>query len=149
MQYFPAPLKVEENRAVFHRLKSSYELRGYTYFAAVEKTSDLFIGFIGLLYQDYASPCTPAVDIGWRLLPEFWSKGYASEGARACLDYGLNSLGLERVVAVCPAINIPSQKVMQRIGMSYGGSFLHPKLSGYPELESCVWYETKVDSKSQ
>ncbi len=49
--------------------------RGYCYFATDELTSGKFIGFIGLMYQNYEADFTPCVDIGWRLAKKYWGKG--------------------------------------------------------------------------
>ncbi len=141
MRYFPNTLTEVETESFLQRLMDMYEHRGYTYFACERKDSGAFIGFIGLAYQAYESPCTPAVDIGWRLLPAAWGKGYATEGAKACLDFAFNELALEKVVAVCSKINTDSERVMQRIGMVKGGAFEHPKLDGDVRLQSCIWYE--------
>ncbi len=143
MAYFPQGLTREETRAYIKRLQKQFRDRGYTYFATeVLKTGD-FIGFIGLGWQDYQAPFTPATDIGWRLKREAWGKGYATEGARRCLGYAFETLHLERVVAVCPVLNKASERVMQKSGMALGGTFLHPGLADTPRLQPCLWYEQK------
>ena len=141
MEYFPSTLEPSESKALMTRLQNQFSEKGYTYFAVEVKEFGKWIGFIGLSYQVYAAPFTPAVDIGWRLLPEAWGKGYASEGARRCLDYAFDTLSLDQVVSVCPRSNKNSERVMQRIGMQRKDAFKHPKLAGYPNLEHCVWYE--------
>lgn len=141
MEFFPATLDRLESAALMDRLQNQFAERGYTYFATEVKKTGKCIGFIGLSYQDYPAAFTPAVDIGWRLIPEAWGKGYASEGGRSCLDYAFGRLSLDRIVSVCPRWNINSERVMQRIGMQRHSSFKHPKLSGSPHLEECVWYE--------
>jgi len=143
MRYFPAPLNPEASRALLKQLQAHYEVYGYTYFATELLDCKRFIGFIGLKFQDYEAPFTPAVDIGWRLRRESWGKGYATEGARRCLEYGFETLGLSSVVATCPTGNVPSERVMQRIGMQKQGEFEHPGLREHPQLNPCLWYEVK------
>lgn len=143
MQHFPHTLSVEESENALTGYQEHFQQRGYTYFVVETLKSAEFIGFIGLKYQDFEAPYTPAVDIGWRLLREFWGQGYATEGARRCLEYAFNTLGLDRVISHCPAVNTPSERVMQKIGMVRKGEFHHPLLEGYPELNPCVWYEIK------
>ena len=140
MEHFPSTLSQAETENLLRRLIAQFEQRGHTYFLAERKDTGAFIGFIGLAYQDYESPCTPNVDIGWRLMPAAWGKGFATEGAMACLDFGFQTLKLEKIVSVCTKTNIGSEKVMQRIGMTKGGAFEHPKLDAYPRLQGCWWY---------
>ena len=93
------------------------------------------------MYQTYEAPFTPITDIGWRLKKSAWGKGYATEGAKVCLDYAFKQLKLDSVASVCPTVNIPSENVMKKIGMTKQGTFKHPKLTDYPKLEECVWYK--------
>ena len=140
MRYFPNTLDEQGTKAFLKRLMEMYDKHGYTYFAAEQKDTGAFVGFIGLAYQDYASPCTPAIDIGWRLLPEAWGNGFATEGAKACLAFGFQAKKLDTIVSVCSTTNVASERVMQRIGMTKGGAFKHPMLEGYAELQECLWY---------
>jgi RimJ/RimL family protein N-acetyltransferase len=50
---------------------------------------------------------------------------------------------MNRIVAVCPALNKASEQIMQKIGMTWQGEFEHPGLLGHPRLNPCVWYEMK------
>jgi len=148
MEHFPSTLNDEETKHFLQRLIDHHEKYGYSYFACELKDTGAIIGFIGLAYQTYDSPCTPAVDIGWRLLPSAWGKGYATEGAKACLEFAFQTLNLDEVVSVCTTTNIGSEKVMQRIGMTKRGSFEHPKLKDYPELQACLWYAAARSGES-
>ena len=74
-------------------------------------------------------------EIGWQLDPRYFGMGLASEAARGWLKHGFGALGLDEVVAYTAAINTPSEKVMQRIGMTRDPAldFDHPKLpEGHP-----------------
>jgi len=51
---------------------------------------------IGLAFQEYKTKFTPAIDIGWRLKRSAWGKGYATEGAKRCLEYAFNELKISR-----------------------------------------------------
>lgn len=114
---------------------------GYTYYAVDVLGTGEFIGFIGLAYQDFESPYTPATDIGWRLKKSAWGKGYATEGAERCLKYGFESLNLDKIISICPLANQASVRVMEKIGMIREGAFIHPKLKGISRLEQCVCYQ--------
>mgnify|MGYP000253232441 FL=1 len=143
MKFFPQLLSEEESEAFIHRMQRQFNEYNYCYYATEEVTTQNLIGFVGLAYQDYKAKFNPATDIGWRLATSAWGKGYATEGAQRCLEHGFQELKLPRIVATCPIINKPSENVMKKIGMERKGVYKHPKLSGYPTLEKCVWYEAR------
>lgn len=141
MEHFPYTLSGEETYAFIVRLKKHYNERGYTYFATDLLETGEFIGFIGLAFQDYVSEFTPNVDIGWRLKQSSWGNGYATEGAKRCLEYGFENLVFDKIIAVCTEQNDKSENVMKKIGMKKVGIFNHPKLKDFPEHEKCICYE--------
>ncbi|WP_445385872.1 GNAT family N-acetyltransferase [Robiginitalea sp. IMCC44478] len=140
MEYFPEPLTEVQTTAFVAKQQIQLLTHGHCYFATDVLESREFIGFIGLSHQEYTSPFTPATDIGWRLKKEAWGKGYATEGARRCLEYGFKQIGLTDIIAVCPVKNLRSENVMKKIGMEKRGTFSHPGLKDYPDLENCVCY---------
>jgi RimJ/RimL family protein N-acetyltransferase len=146
MCHFPKTLTKEETEGYFSKLQKHFEERGYTYFAVDVLDSNEWIGFIGLAYQDYVTEFSPGVDVGWRLHPKYWGNGFATEGAKRCLEFAFDTLELDRVFATCTLSNEKSEKVMQNIGMSYGGEFLHPKLTDYPKMQRCKWYEIQSNT---
>ncbi|SDL70451.1 Protein N-acetyltransferase, RimJ/RimL family [Salinimicrobium catena] len=145
MKHFPKPLSREESAEFLDRLFKHYAKHGYCYFAAEVLESREFIGFIGLAFQSYAAPFTPATDIGWRLKRSAWGKGYATEGAKRCLQFAFEDLQLEKVISTCPKQNHRSELVMQKIGMKKASEFDHPKLQDSPELQKCVVYEIEKE----
>ncbi len=140
MEHFPKTLSTEETSLFIERLQKHYEKNNYCYFATeIIETGEL-IGFIGLAYQDYKTEYTPETDIGWRLKKSSWGKGYATEGAKRCLDYAFKRLNLKKIIATCTIENKKSENVMKKIGMTKKGILKHPKLSDYPEYENCLIY---------
>ena len=103
-----------------------------------------FIGVVGLETVSYQAHFTPAVEVAWRLARPFWGRGYATEAARAALDYGFDQLGLSEIVALTVPSNQRSRRVMERLGMTRapGDDFDHP---GVPEgpLQRCVLYRLR------
>ena len=140
MEHFPKPLTEKETAEFIDRLENHYEKNGHTYFATEILHSGELIGFIGLAFQEYKTEFTPAIDIGWRLKKDAWGKGYATEGAKKCLEFAFNTLNLENVIATCTEKNSKSENVMKKIGMEKIGDFKHPKLKEYPEYEKCICY---------
>ncbi len=141
MEHFPKTLTKEETKAFIIRLQKHYETNGHNYYATEVKESGEFIGFIGLAYQDFESEFTPNVDIGWRLKKTAWGKGFATEGAKKCLDIAFNQLHINKVISTCTIANKSSEKVMQKIGMRKISEFKHPKLEEYPKIQTCLLYE--------
>ena len=143
MQFFPSIQTREQTESFIDRMQNQYKEKGFCYFAVEILETNQFIGFIGLSEQKFKADFTPAIDIGWRLNPNFWHKGYATEGAKRCLEFGFHQLKLKEIIATAPTINLPSITVMQKIGMQKVKSFKHPLLKEYSELETCVLYSIK------
>jgi RimJ/RimL family protein N-acetyltransferase len=147
MEHFPSPLSVKESDEFIDRLIAHYEKHGYQYFATEILETQELIGFIGLAFQRYKTDFSPATDIGWRLKKSAWGKGFATEGAKKCLDYAFEVLKLNKVFSTCPINNLQSEKIMKKIGLDKMGEFNHPNLKEYPELEKCVWYEVSNNER--
>lgn len=140
MEYFPKLLSKTETADFIKKLKDCYIQNGFTYYATEILKTKEFIGFIGFGFQNYKSPFTPAIDIGWRLNKNVWGIGFATEGAKKCLDVAFQKLNLIKIISVCTKNNLKSERVMQKIGMHKIGEFNHPMLKVYPNLERCVCY---------
>jgi RimJ/RimL family protein N-acetyltransferase len=112
------------------RYRAEMDAEGWGLWAVEVTGGPSFIGMVGLHRVNPSIPCAPAVEIGWRLSPEHWGHGYASEGAAAALHYGFTEGGLPQIVAFTTTLNTRSQAVMARIGMvrDLGGDFDHPSL---------------------
>ena len=144
MRYFPAKPTLNQTMAFVDRMQRLYEQKSYCYFAVDLLVTGQFVGFIGLADQDFPATFTPMTDIGWRMAPEYWNQGLATEGARRCLDHAFSTLQLQQIDAICPEINKPSERVMQKIGMTFKEKFQHPLLSEHPELQICVRYQIRA-----
>jgi RimJ/RimL family protein N-acetyltransferase len=84
---------------------------------AAERTSGEFVGWFCLKYV----PQTVEIEVGYRLLPETWGYGYATEGASALLRYGFEVLGLYRIIGLTHPGNTASQRVLRKAGMRDAG----------------------------
>lgn len=140
MEFFPSMLNATQTGEFIRRMQTMFLETGYCYFAVDELHTGSFIGFIGLFYQTYEASFTPCVDVGWRLDPKFWGRGYATEGARRCLEFGFRTIHLKNIYATAPLINLRSIKVMEKTGMKKLQEFNHPKLIHDKRLERCVCY---------
>jgi len=150
MRHFPSTYDRQQSDASIERFKRSINQHKFGFFAAQAKVDDEFIGFVGLNRVTENLPFFPAIEIGWRLAQRYWGYGYASEGARACLDYAFTSLAASEVVSMTPVSNLNSEKVMQRIGMrNSNDNFLHPAIDINNPLSEHVLYRITSDEWQQ
>lgn len=145
MRFFPATMSEQETTAMVERITQHIDTYGFGFWAAELKETGEFIGFIGMHHVTQELPFCPTVEIGWRLDKAFWGKGYAPEGARACLAYAFSHLKLAEIVSFTAAVNKPSIRVMEKIGLTRdrGGDFEHPSVMEGSELRSHVLFRMK------
>ncbi|MFF7262616.1 GNAT family N-acetyltransferase [Streptomyces sp. NPDC008159] len=116
--YFPELLTTEQSDASVARFQADLDRRGWGWWAVQVRATGEFIGFTGLDPVEGDMPFT-GVEAGWRLTRTAWGHGYATEAARAALDFGFRRLDLDEILAVTVATNLRSQAVMRRIGMTH------------------------------
>ncbi|TDO68307.1 RimJ/RimL family protein N-acetyltransferase [Kribbella sp. VKM Ac-2571] len=142
MEHFPATQTLEQSDALIDRQIPAIEERGWGLWAVEVRDTGEFIGFTGLSVPSFEAHFMPAVEIGWRLAKGAWGNGYATEAARAALAHGFGPAGLDAVVSFTTTTNLPSQRVMQRIGMVHDepGDFDHPRIEEGHRLQRHVLY---------
>jgi len=143
MEFFPATSTREQTIGFVERMKKQFEDKGFCYFAVDKLEDGELIGFIGLSEQTYPADFTPCIDIGWRIKCSEWNKGFATEGAKKCLDYAFTNLDLNTIYSMAPKINLKSERVMQKIGLKKHYEFEHPLLATDDRLRTCVLYKTE------
>ncbi|TWT09390.1 GNAT family N-acetyltransferase [Planomicrobium sp. CPCC 101079] len=143
MKYFPNKLTTKESDDLIERFEKHFDEKGYGIWAVERKEDNNFIGFIGLLEIGFEADFQFETEIGWRLDKKFWKMGYAVEGAKACLDFAFGKLQLNEVYSFTATINVPSETVMKRIGMSKVKEFDDPKVPVGSPLKRHVLY--KID----
>lgn len=141
MEFFPDMMTKDESDRLIERFEQHTEEKGFGVWAAERKEDGAFIGFIGLFEVDFDAGFQGAVEIGWRLDNKYWKRGYAAEGAKACLDYAFGVLGMDEICSFTTILNRPSETVMQRIGMRKAGEFDHPNLAKDSPLKRHVLYK--------
>jgi ribosomal-protein-alanine N-acetyltransferase len=140
MRYFPKTLTEQETDSVYKMIEEEFSNFGYGPYVVETKANHEFIGILGFHRATFEAPFTPCVEILWRLKYEAWGKGYATEGAKACLKYGFDTLGFEKVYSMAVKDNFPSQNVMQKIGMEKVMEFKHPNIDETSPLAQFVLY---------
>ena len=146
MAYFPKLLTPALSNTIANKCQKLIEEHGWGFWVVARKDgadkSDDFIGMVGLNNAHADMPFAPAVEIGWRLHKDYWGLGYATEAARAALDFAFTELALEDVVSFTAVINQRSQKLMQRLGMTdTQDNFSHPMLDADHRLAEHVLYK--------
>lgn len=96
-----------------------YEKYGVGRLAVIANATGKFIGQCGLKYSQDKNE----YDIGFRFYKDYWNKGFATETAKKCLDFGFTELGIEKVVGRAMKENIASIKVLKKIGMKFKENF--------------------------
>ena len=84
---------------------------------ASRRDTGAFVGWFAFKYAGRA----PDIEVGYRLVPGAWGKGYATEGAAALVDYGFDDLDLGRIIGVTHPGNRASQRVLLKAGLEDAG----------------------------
>jgi RimJ/RimL family protein N-acetyltransferase len=146
MQFFPALLTRAESDRLADRIEGDFEKHDFGLLAAELVQERTFVGFVGLSVPGFDAPFTPCVEIGWRIAASYWNQGLATEGAKAVLAHAFDSLHLEEIVSFTVVRNLPSRRVMEKIGMTHApeDDFDHPRLpEGHP-LRRHVLYRIRL-----
>ncbi len=120
--------KIEEIVEVIAMIQTKYQNNGMGRWAVIEKQSNQFIGWCGINFiSEWNNNHINFYDLGYRLNQKFWGKGYATEAAKACVDYGFNHLQLEEIIGQTHDGNEASKNVLRKCG--------------FIEKEKYVWEE--------
>lgn len=114
------PLSYAEAVQAHTRILRLWEEHGYGPWAAVEKRSGRWVGKIGLNYLDQW-PGPDKIEVEWQLHRAFWGLGYATEGGRAGVRFGFETVGLARIIAITVPHHTVSRRVMEKCGLTYQG----------------------------
>ena len=129
MQYFPRTYDRKDAEEWIERNLRRYAEHGHGIYAVVLKTSGDVIGDCGLAIQQIEG--RPELEVGYHLSRDQWGHGYATEAARACMDYAFRELAASKVISLIRPENLPSQRVAERNGMEVERQVMH---SGLPHL---------------
>ncbi len=114
------PIDADEEQTL-DRLKEMIQYAkdypGQGIWMAKDIESDEYIGWCCLIHID-TDPENP-IEVGYRLFPRFWGKGYATEMAQTLIDHARDYLKLKSVCAITTKANIASWKVMEKCGFEY------------------------------
>ncbi|RKE82753.1 GNAT family N-acetyltransferase [Chryseobacterium sp. AG363] len=144
MKYLGEPVATkEESKEVIKMIQKQYEENGVGRLAVIEKVSGLLIGWCGLkLMTKPINGYINTLDLGYRFIPEFWGKGYATEAAKRMLEYGFNELNANVIYAYADFGNTGSKYILEKLGFENTGKFEEDGIL-------CFWYELKREKYSK
>jgi RimJ/RimL family protein N-acetyltransferase/8-oxo-dGTP pyrophosphatase MutT (NUDIX family) len=142
MRHFPKTLTRGESAAAITRLMDHFHRHAFGIFAVEETATATLIGSVGLTHPLFESHFTPCVEIGWRIAHPHQGRGYATEAARAALEFGFQKLQLAEIVSFTVPANEPSWMLMERLGMTRSevDDFAHPKVPKDHPLSRHILY---------
>lgn len=111
-----AVTKAETVQHLRNFIERYWEQQRFGRWALIHKADDRLIGYCGLRLLNNEIP-----ELTYVLARAYWGSGLATEAARACLRYGFEELGLERIVAATQPENVASQHVLEKLCMKYEG----------------------------
>lgn len=125
---------IENSHEIIRFIQRQYVEFGIARWAVVLKTTGECIGWAGLKrITDLVNGRTGFVDLGYRFQQKHWGQGYATEAARASLEYGFETLGFDEICSFADHDNFASQRVLEKIGMTRGNTFFY-------DNADCVWF---------
>ena len=110
-------LSVEQTRMKINGFIASYEKHGFGKWAILLKECNKLIGYCGIAVEQVDNVYEP--EIGYRLAPEFWGRGLATEATSATIQYGFEQFKLPYLLGIVEPANTASVRVLEKLGMKY------------------------------
>lgn len=111
----------EETRKKLAEIIYHFEKHGFSFGDVYKKESGACIGRAGLIYLEM-NDSQPEIELGYTLHKAYWNKGYATELAKAFIQWGFEHLPVEKLIAVTHPDNKKSRHVLEKTGMHYVGN---------------------------
>lgn len=138
MQYYPAPFDRPGVRAWIARNMARYENHGFSLWAMMLKPTCEVIGDCGCVLQEIEE--RQEIEVAYHVRRDLWGRGYATEAARACMNFAFARLGAARVVSMIRPENLQSRRVAEKNGLFCEGIvFWH----GY---DHCVYVKNRAEA---
>ena len=106
----------EQTAARLLAMREHWQEHGYGIFVLRWRPTDEFVGWAGVATPTFLPEVMPAVEIGWRLLHQWWGRGLATEAARDVLRFAFDDIGLDRLLSIRHVDNEASGRVMEKLG---------------------------------
>lgn len=127
---------IQQVRDAIASIQGQYKEFGTGRMATLLKHTGEFIGWAGLKRERNVNGHDVFYDLGYRFMPQYWGKGYASEAADFFVKYGFKVLKLDKINAYADANNLASRRVLEKAGLHFVELF-------DDEGSEEAWYELK------
>jgi len=117
MQHYPNPFTFEKSKDWIEWNIENYSEYGFGLWAVIFKADNKFIGDCGITMQNINGVMQP--EMGYHIDKRYIRKGYATEAAKACMDYAFSVLKFQQLFSYMKYTNMPSQRVSQKNGMKF------------------------------
>lgn len=115
---------IAEAAAAIEFIRKQYRENGIGRWAVISKSTGEFLGWSGLkLITEPIGGRSLYYDLGYRFIERHWGKGYATEAARASLEFGFNALQQSAIFAMAEPENKASIHVIHKLGFSFIETF--------------------------
>jgi RimJ/RimL family protein N-acetyltransferase len=120
------PLTRAESDAVSERVAEHWADYGFGLWAVIVRESGRVVGFAGICHPLWFPAYASEIEVGWRLHPDVWGQGYATEAGREALRIGFGERALREIMALVHPDNDRSAAVATRLGMVRERRLPHP-----------------------
>ncbi|MEK6226683.1 MAG: GNAT family N-acetyltransferase [Chloroflexota bacterium] len=135
--------------AAVGRMSMHWRLLGYGMFAVEERSSAEIVGRVGLMLHPDWPLEGPKVEVGWTMQRSVWGRGYATEAAKASLEFGFRRLDLPQIFSMTRPDNARSRAVMERCGLTLRGEIdFHGWKQVYYAIDEQDWQPSGVQVPS-
>lgn len=135
MQKMSVHVSEELVRRWLNRKMEQYRTLGHSHWHVSLKETGEFVGIIGIVPEKVEN--IEHISLGYLIRREHQRKGYAYEGAHACLDWAFRNLHPEKIIAVIDETNLPSRRLADKLGMAC--EKIHLRFNGEAEVPHCLY----------
>lgn len=136
MHFYERTKTVEEANQWVSKAEAFYREKRIGFFVCELKETGEFVGICGLLEQKDVEG-KDEVEVGYLFVRDHWGKGYATEAARACMEYGFHKLDCDRIVSLIDPENTPSIRVAEKNGL------VKEKVTIFKGCTACIYVKNK------
>ncbi len=132
--------KIEQVHNYIANIQQQYLNNGIGRWITIEKSSNEIIGWSGLKFiTEEENNQINFYDVGYRFMPKYWGKGYATEATKAALKYGFETLNINKIVGAANTENKASRRVLEKCGLQFVEQFMWRDIN-------CDWLEISRES---